>query len=96
MIPDKRVKEIIQETPEHEVYLIDALTELLLLREQKRKLVKDGKRLADFLEKTNLRFTEFQQWECKYCGNVMEDGHSEYCLILEITKQHNAMMKEVE
>ena len=50
MIDDKRLQEIIDETPEHEIYLLAALKEFQTLRQQNKELLADAERLFVLVE----------------------------------------------
>ena len=50
MITPERLQEIIDETPEHEIYLLAALKEFQTLRQQNKELLADAKRLFVLVE----------------------------------------------
>ena len=94
MIPDERLKEwitacntergILENTTIMQIG--EALSELLLLREQKRKLVEDGERLATSLRNIKLMFVRVEVESDKKYVKQMDNA----------IDQHNDLMKEVE
>lgn len=99
MIPDSRLACFVQGidletiTAQNE---IDMASELLLLREQKRRLVEDGERLAKEYEDHRWEWDGIRkELYCFACGETKE-FHPPDCPAGMIIDQHNALMKEIE
>ena len=80
-LPNERIQDMIDETPEHEIYLRAALEELLTLRPLVKELIADGERLAKFASDTAAH-----DW--REVITMTYQGHLE---LVEMIAQHTAL-----